>query len=264
MSGGLSYGSYIGKDKLTIEKTKINFLNLPNSLYGIRITQISDIHGGIFMDVKTLNYLVDVVNKLNSDIIVITGDIINFGTHYIDQTVEVLAKLKAPLGVYAVLGNHDFLTDVRRLCHCLKEASIQVLRNRWIKIGNFPLYLIGVDDPWAPWIWSKTLTRLDKATIGLPEEGFYVLLSHRPTIFPEAIEKKIPLTLSGHTHAGQFILPLPVKKAPSLAKLLFPWDYGLYEQEGHYLYVNRGLGVVGPPVRINCPREITQIILKKI
>ncbi len=97
----------------------------------------------------------------------------------------------------------------------------------------------------------------------VPKDSFKVLLSHRPNVFDLAAKQGVHLTLAGHTHAGQIILPSLSGHGPSLASIAYEYDYGLYQKEKSFLYVNKGLGVVGPPIRVNCPREITRIVLRK-
>ena len=142
-----------------------------------------------------------------------------------------------------------------------------MLRNRWEKIdaanGSASLYLIGVDDIWATRYFHKKKISIPEIISDIPEKNFKLLLSHNPTIFDEAAGHGIHLTLSGHTHAGQIILPFPENHGYSFARLIHKRDYGLYRDGDSMLYINRGLGVIGPPLRINCPREITRIVLKR-
>jgi hypothetical protein len=165
------------------------------------------------------------------------------------------------------MGNHDFYGDIDALCEGLEKSGITVLRNKWKKIGfsseASPLYLIGVDDVWATRYFKKRNISLRDIISGIPEGSFKLLLSHNPVLFDEAAAHGIHLTLSGHTHAGQIIFPFPQEHGYTFARLIYKRDYGLYRTGDSLLYINRGLGVIGPPLRINCPREITRIILKK-
>jgi predicted MPP superfamily phosphohydrolase len=126
-----------------------------------------------------------------------------------------------------------------------------------------PLYLIGVDDIWATMYFKKRNISVQEIISGVPERSFKLLLSHNPTLFDEAAASGIQLTLAGHTHAGQIVFPFPEEHGYSFARLIYKRDYGLYRNDDSLLYINRGLGVIGPPLRINCPREITRIILKR-
>jgi len=265
--GGLSaYGMYIGSEQLDISEQTLSFPGLPPVFDGLSIVQLSDIHAGAFMNGDRMKYFVDIVNGLAPDIVVITGDLINGGSEFIDQSAAALAGLRSRLGSFGVLGNHDFYGPEEYLCEKLDKAGVQMLRNRWHSItlptSSVPLCLAGIDDPQGSWYVNNRFDTLDAALQGIPAGGFTVLLSHRPNIFDEAARRCIPLTISGHTHGGQIIIPNPGGENLSLARMAYDHYAGLYQQDGSYLYVNRGLGVVGPPVRLNCPREITRFVLR--
>jgi predicted MPP superfamily phosphohydrolase len=266
-AGGCSlYGTYVGRTKLKIDEHSLGFSSLPEEMDAFTIVQISDIHAGVFMDGWELRPYMEIVNELQPDIIVITGDIINWGTHYIKPVVRALSTLRAKQGVFAITGNHDFYGDTNELCGNLESVKIKMLRNQWEKIdapsGSSSLYLIGVDDIWATRYFHKKNITISDIIADIPENNFKLLLSHNPIIFDEAASHGIHLTLSGHTHAGQIILPFPENHGYSFARLIYKRDYGLYRSGDSMLYINRGLGVIGPPLRINCPREITRIVLK--
>ncbi len=267
-AGGCSlYGTYIGRTKLKIDEHSLGFSSLPAEMDGFSIVQISDIHAGVFMEEWELKPYLEIVNTLQPDIIVITGDIISWGTHYTKPVVQALSMLRAKQGVFAITGNHDFYGDTEELCSNLESGNIKVLRNRWEKIdaanGSASLYLIGVDDIWATRYFHKKKISIPEIISDIPDKNFKLLLSHNPTIFDEAARHGIELTLSGHTHAGQIILPFPEHHGYSFARIIHKRDYGLYRAGDSMLYINRGLGVIGPPLRINCPREITKIVLKR-
>ena len=266
LAGCSVYGAYVGKDRLEITEKELFFKDFPKSMDGFTIMQISDIHAGPFMDGYRLSGFVEKMNQLSSDIVVITGDIINWGTTYIDEVIEVLSDIKTKKRVFAVLGNHDFYSDVDGLCKKLAKAGIEVIRNRVIKInGNSKsasIYLAGIDDPRGSWYLNEDFPFVRDTLKDVPKEGFKVLLSHRPNVFDLASKQGVHLTLAGHTHGGQIILPSVSGHGPSLASIAYEHDYGLYKKGDSHLYVNKGIGVVGPPVRVNCPREITRIVLK--
>ncbi len=267
-AGGCSlYGTYIGRTKLKIDEQILVFSSLPVEMDGFSIVQISDIHAGVFMEGWELQPYLEIVNTLQPDIIVITGDIISWGTHYTKPVVQALSMLRAKQGVFAITGNHDFYGNTEELCSNLESVNINVLRNHWKKIdaanGSASLYLIGVDDIWATRHFYKKNISIPEIISDIPEKNFKLLLCHNPTIFDEAARHDIHLTLSGHTHAGQIILPFPENHGYSLSRLIYKRDYGLYRSGDSMLYINRGLGVIGPPLRINCPREITKIVLKR-
>ncbi len=261
------YGMYVGSARLATDDVPVFFPDLPSGLEGFTIVQLSDIHVGPFMDSAMLQGIVRRINAMAPDMIAITGDIINWGSSYIDEAAEGLAGLQAEYGVYSVLGNHDFYCDTAQLCDRLEKKGLQVLRNTWRDIrleSGATLQLAGIDDPRVrrrrPGMHGPQLTT---ALQGAPEGLFRVLLSHRPDVFDAAARRSCRLILAGHTHAGQVISPFGNGRKWSLAKLFYERDYGLFELGGSRLYINRGLGVVGPPMRINCPREITRLVLHR-
>ncbi len=260
------YGLYVGSAQMKVDDVELAFPDLPAGLDSFTIIQISDLHVGPFMDSATLQSTVRRINAMAPDLVAITGDIINWGSSYIDEVIEGLADLQAEQGVYAVLGNHDFFCDTESLCSKLEKKGVQMLRNGWREIrpeGGGLLQLVGIDDPQGSLRRDMHMPNLKKALQSAPGTGFRVLLSHRPTVFDAAASMGVRLTLAGHTHGGQIILPAGNGHNWSLAKLFYERDYGLYDKDGAYLYINRGLGVVGPPLRINCPREITRIVLRR-
>jgi predicted MPP superfamily phosphohydrolase len=267
LAGCSVYGAYVGKDRVEITEEELSFKDLPEKMDGFTILQISDIHAGPFMDGYRLSCFVERMNQLSSDIVVVTGDIINGGTSYVDEVIEALSEIRSKKGVFAVLGNHDFYGDEEDLCNKLEKSGIQVLRNRYEKIYSEDkssyFYLAGIDDPRGSWYLNEEFPFVKDTLKNVPKDGFKVLLSHRPNVFNLASKQCVHLTLAGHTHGGQIILPSVSGHGPSLASIAYEHDYGLYQKENSFLYVNKGLGVVGPPVRVNCPREITRIVLRK-
>ena len=263
------YGMYVGSAQLRVDDVELAFPDLPAGLNGFTIIQISDLHVGPFMDSAALQSIVRRINAMAPDLVAVTGDIINWGSSCLDEAAEGLAGLQAEHGVYAILGNHDFFCDTKGLCGKLEKNGVQMLRNEWREIrpegGAGLLQLVGIDDPQGRWRSGMHDAFLKKALRNAPDAGFRVLLSHRPTVFDAAADLGVRLTLAGHTHAGQMILPFGIENSHnwSFARLFYERDYGLYDKNGAFLYINRGLGVVGPPMRINCPREITRITLRQ-
>ncbi|MCX5895138.1 MAG: metallophosphoesterase [Proteobacteria bacterium] len=223
--GGCSvYGTYIGRNKLRIEEKKLFFPDFPEEMDGLSLVQISDIHAGVFMEAWELQPFIESINTMKPDLVVITGDIISWGSYYIEPVVEVLGKIEAKLGIFAVMGNHDFYGNIDGLCAHLEKKYITVLRNRWQKIaadsGSSSIYLIGIDDLWATRYFKKKNISLEDILSGIPPGAFKILLSHNPTVFDAAAARGIPLTLSGHTHAGQAIMPFPYHHGYSFARLI--------------------------------------------
>jgi predicted MPP superfamily phosphohydrolase len=176
-AGGCSlYGTYIGRTKLKIDEHSLGFSSLPAEMDGFSIVQISDIHAGVFMEEWELKPYLEIVNTLQPDIIVITGDIISWGTHYTKPVVQALSMLRAKQGVFAITGNHDFYGNTEELCSNLESVNIKVLRNRWEKIdaanGSASLYLIGVDDIWATRYFHKKKISIPEIISDIPDKNF--------------------------------------------------------------------------------------------
>jgi uncharacterized protein len=224
-------------------------------MLGLRIAQISDIHMGGWMTPAHLGHVVDLLLARQPDLVVITGD---FVTRHTDQDKDVadlaasLARLGREVPTYAVLGNHDYWRGADLLRNMLAEIHIHELRNSLVSLkrGDGVLHLAGVDD-----IWERH-DRLERVLADLPAEGPAILLAHEPDFADTAAESgRFDLQLSGHSHGGQVVIPLlgpPV--LPTLAK---KYPSGLYQVGSMWQYTNRGVGMVSPSLRFNCPPEIT-------
>lgn len=270
-----AYGTVMGTRRYDIHHQDIPFSDLPEPLNGLRILQISDVHSNMYMTLDDMQDIVTLVNSLSSDLIVLTGDYVSGTAAFIDPFCEAFQKMHRPaLGVYAVLGNHDHWTNEDEITGALTDIRFRVLRNRTavLPIENTHLNLIGIDygglkkgtrvRRGRTVSWPAIGGLLDKAIETTRPGGFNILLSHSPWGYHQAIARSIPLTLSGHTHGGQVVLRLPGFSL-SPAMFLYPYIEGLYWNEGVALYVNRGCGTTGPPVRINCKPEITVITLTR-
>ena len=274
---GILHGVLIGKYRYRVMKHTLEFEDLPMEFDGFTITQISDIHSGSFDDKKKLEYGVDLINQQNSDVILFTGDLVNNQAKEMEPWMETFQRLKAPLGKYSILGNHDYgdymswpskeakAANMQRLYDIQEELGFRLLRNEHVKItkGGASLDLIGVEN------WGKGFAQhgdLPKATANLSEKSFKILMSHDPSHFDEEVKnfsKLIHLTLSGHTHGMQFGIEIPgwVKWSP--ASLRYPKWAGLYEEMGRYLHVNRGFGFLAFPGRVGIWPEITVLELRR-
>ncbi|WP_245578732.1 metallophosphoesterase [Algoriphagus vanfongensis] len=274
---GILHGVLIGKYRYRVVKHTLEFDDLPEEFDGFRITQISDIHSGSFDDKKKLEYGVDLINQQESDVILFTGDLVNNHAGEMEPWVDTFKKLKAPMGKYSILGNHDYgdymdwpsreakAANMTRLFEIQEELGFQLLRNESTPLtkGNASIDLIGVEN------WGKGFAQhgdLRKATEKLGNNGFKILMSHDPSHFDEEVKKFsqfIHLTLSGHTHGMQFGIEIPgfIKWSP--ASLRYPKWAGLYEELGRYLHVNRGFGFLAFPGRVGIWPEITVLELKR-
>jgi hypothetical protein len=256
--GSILWGFAVGQRRVTVERIDVPMRDLPPEHTGVRIVQITDLHFGPQLRAAKLARFVQRVNELDGDLIVITGDIFDFDPIYIDEGCKALADLRARHGVYAVLGNHDVWTGADAVAEGIaRHTKIQLLRDAWerIDVRGRPLYVVGIDDPGRGWNERRMESpALERLAAEVPTDGPRILLMHRPSFFPQVARLGMPLALAGHTHGGQIALPLAHHY--NISRLLTDWSRGYFEDGESVMYVNRGLGVAGPPVRLNCSREI--------
>ncbi|MFQ5699955.1 MAG: metallophosphoesterase [Myxococcota bacterium] len=262
--GSIAWGALVGRHRVTVDQVAIPMRPLPQALEALRCIQISDLHIGPQLRAPRLRVLVEQVNEVEGDLIVVTGDLFDFDPAFIEEGCRELAELSAPLGVYAILGNHDAYTGREAVAAGLRRwTSIRLLRDEWIPIEAYGerLILLGHEDPGEGWSDRDCESpALEKLCRDAPAAWPRILLSHRPAFFGQAARLGIPLMLSGHTHGGQISLPGRLRHH-NVARLISHWTRGRFERGPSTLYVNRGLGVGGPPVRVNCPPEISRIRL---
>ena len=242
-------------ERFFVNEERIWLDTLPSSCHGLRIVQISDIHHGLFLPKEWLSDAVKKANRLKPDIIALTGDYVTYSRRNIEPAAEILGRLRARLGVYAVLGNHDFRVDADAVTSALRRQHIDVLRNRHIdlRMGGEALYLAGVDD----YGYGADLRRAVK---GIPHEAARILLAHNPRIIHLASRHGVNLVLSGHTHGGQVNLPIlgsVYGRSPERLRYKIGWD----RMGATQIYVSRGIGTIVLPCRLRCPAEITHLEL---
>ncbi|WP_438016570.1 metallophosphoesterase [Sorangium sp. So ce315] len=258
--GSAVYGALLGRHDYVIEEIAIPIPGLPRSLDGFSIVQLSDIHLGLFVGEPEMRAAEDLVRKARGDLVVMTGDLIDFDPRYAEHLGR-LARRLGPLareGVAAIPGNHDHFAGIDETIDALERGGAHVLRNRGRVIGGAGggFALLGVDDVWARRRVPGGGPDLGRALADVPRDLPRVLLCHNPVFFPEA-SGEVALQLSGHTHGGQVnLLVRP-------ADVVLPHGYvaGLYERGGAHLYINRGFGTAGPPARIGAPPEVSRIVL---
>jgi len=265
---GLSAYSFIGstagvvrKEEYDIIHQTITIPNLPEEFKGFRIGMLSDVHSSVFMNKDDMAMYVKAMNDLKTDLVVVTGDMVNSQTEEVYPFAETFSELRAPYGVYGCLGNHDFFTkNVELVSREIDNCGVKLLRNDAVKIqkGNSFLNLIGVDDIGRN---TKPEEYISRAMSTVRNEMPKILLCHKPYYIGTAHQFHIDLTLSGHTHGGQIVFATIDRVPISLAALASKYIAGLYSYNSSQLYVNRGLGSVGVPFRINCPPEVTVITL---
>jgi uncharacterized protein len=254
--GVFTYGAAIGKERYEIVERTIRLPRLSPRLAGLRIVQLTDIHVGNFMKQAKLEWYVQVVNDLNPHLIALTGDFIGSSAHFIPACAAALEKLEARDGVFACLGNHDHWVGAQRVTEALQAAGVEVLRNeaRRLSLHGATLNVAGVDDPW------RGHTDFNRALSMSDPNAPTIMLCHQPDLFPAVVQRDIDLTLAGHYHGGQVKLRfLGFEISP--AHLVSEFVEGLYAQGRSQLYVSRGVGITGPPVRLNASPEITLLHL---
>jgi predicted MPP superfamily phosphohydrolase len=264
--GSMFWGWLVGQRHVRVEHVDLWLHDLAPEHDGLTLAHITDLHIGRQLRAPLLRRLLRRVNAIEADLIVITGDIFDFDPAYIEEGCRELAALRAPHGVFAILGNHDVYTGREAVAEGLgRFTSIRLLRDEWatLRIDGRPLYLLGLEDPGEGWSDRDCESpELEKLCKDAPDDAPNLLLAHRPGWFGQARRLGVSLTLAGHTHGGQ-IAPPPPFQHHNVARLIAHWTRGLFELDGSLLYVNRGLGVSGPPVRLNCPREISRLRLRR-
>jgi uncharacterized protein len=239
-----------------VRRRTVRIASLPAALEGYRIGQISDVHCGPHTPAERVAEWVAQLNALDLDLIAVTGDLITTGSTHVAAVARALGELRARDGVFACMGNHDYFTDGEHFVRELSGAGLEVLRNRGVTIerDGARLYVAGVDDTWT------SRHDVDRALADRPANVPSVLLAHDPNLFAEASAHDVDLTLSGHTHGGQ--LAIPGFRGLSLARFITQFPAGLYRRGRSWLYVNRGAGTTGPPVRIGAPAELAVLTLR--
>lgn len=256
-----AYGAVAARTGKVVERVIVPIPNLPPQLDGLTIVQLSDIHAGMFMRESQMAEYARIAGDLKPDIIALTGDFVATASDQVEPLMRAMSVLKARYGVFGCLGNHDqFTRSEEVISRRFAAAGFKLLRNKneLIDIDGAKLNVIGVDYFFGT---RSTSSSLDQVLREVSLEGTTILLQHAPQLFPQAAKFGIDLTLSGHTHGGQIALTLgDVIIAPARLSTMFL--AGLFKIGDSHLYVNRGLGTTGPPIRINAPPEITHITLK--
>lgn len=230
---------------------------LPEAFDGLTVAQVSDVHAGQFMTPDRLEKVRALVCRLNPDMIVFTGDQLDRRDVDADLFVQAFAGLAAPLGVYGILGNHDYLAGRALALAALEAAGITPLVNQVVLVQRYGQWLLlaGVDDADAPRPFGPDFSVLQSGN-GL----FKLLLCHQPRLWPEAIRHGADLTLSGHTHGGQIS---PIGERFSVARLATRFVVGSFFSGTHVLYVSRGVGVGAVPLRVGALPEVDLITVHR-
>ncbi len=242
---------------LTVERRAIGLSRLPQALDGLRIVQLSDIHHSPFTGSEQIKRAVETANSLDPDIIALTGDYISHERAYAAPCAELLGRLRARCGVYAVLGNHDHWTDAPLITDLFRAEGIRMLVNEGMRFEDrgASFWLAGVDDTMVG------LEDLPLALAGSRDDEMKLLLAHNPIILRRAARAGVDLVLSGHTHGGQVTLRSERSASGKVRRRLLR---GLGHQGETQIYVTRGIGTVVLPVRYGSPPEVSLLELRRV
>ncbi len=243
---------------LALERHEILLRRLPRELDGLRVVQLSDIHNGPFTPPGQIERAVEVANSLRPDIVALTGDYVSHEREYAAPCAELMGRLRARCGVFAILGNHDHWTDAALITDLFRAEGIRVLVNEGIRFEHpdrpgAALWLAGVDDTMVG------LEDLPLALAGSREDELKLLLAHNPMILRRAARAGVDLVLSGHTHGGQVTWRSESSPSGRPRRRLLR---GLGRQGATQIYVSRGLGTVVLPVRYGCLPEVSLLELR--
>ena len=263
------YGTLLERRRFEVDHLDIRLGDLSSDISHLTLVQLTDIHVGPFMSAEELAEYVEAANRLKPDLIALTGDFVTGSESEVDPCVTTLAGLKARYGVFACIGNHDiYARAADKLASLFAEKGIQTLRNDAVtlQVGGSKVSMLGIDDLRTG---RPDLSRALKTADRNPGE-VKIMLSHRPEIFPKAAKGGVDLVLSGHYHGGQVKLSQSAEGL-SIARLLTPYAEGLFQLprqqswagKSSHLFVSRGVGITGLPIRINCPPQIAHLTLRK-
>ena len=253
-----AYGHLVGAWDYEVTETVVSVKDLPGRFEGFRIALVSDVHHGRLVSIEEVRRVVALANGARADMVALTGDYTTVGRKYVEPCAEALGGLSAPEGVWAVLGNHDHKTDGALTRRALGGRGINVLTNQNTELrrGADVLQLAGVDD----WGWGQA--DFPRTMRGVDTTRPSVLLSHEPMALDVPETRGVSLILSGHTHGGQIVLPFVGAPAAYVWKHL-KYLRGVYESGGTQLYVSRGTGVIGLPLRIGARPEVAVLRLER-
>jgi predicted MPP superfamily phosphohydrolase len=257
--GGLLYAREVETRRVEVRPVELTLPRLAPEFDGYRLVQFGDLHLDDWSKPERLHRLVEQVNEQRPDLVAITGDFASYSARELDarRLIEALRGLRACDGSVAILGNHDYLTDVKLVRCCIREGGVTELINgvHTLRRGEAALHVAGIDDV------MEGRSRLDLVLRELSEEGAAILLAHEPDFADvSAATGRFDLQLSGHSHGGQVAVPF-------LRRMVLPpfsqrYTGGLYDVRGMIQYTNRGIGFVHARLRFLCRPEITVFTLR--
>ena len=253
------YGAFVGRKQFRLVEVDLAIQDLAPDFEGLRLVQLTDIHLSPFLSRAELRWCVDMANETRADLGLVTGDLVTGATDAIEPCLDELRRLKASMGIYGCLGNHEryleaesytAIQGLRRGIHFLRDTSLE------LKKGDARLNLVGVDFKFT----AETHFR-EFAPLRRPGQT-NVLLCHNPALFPKMKGQGWDLVVAGHTHGGQLEFEIGDKRFAPL-RLATPYVYGVYREGGSLMYVSRGIGTVGVPARIGAPPEVALLRLRR-
>ena len=249
---GVGVRAVLEPQQLGITELRIGLPGLPLKSDGLRVAFLTDLHFGPDTPTSTLVKAISLVQSANPDLILLGGDYIQWSPEHLNGVLPILAKLNAPLGVFGVLGNHDYYLPDQLSERLESQAGVHVLRNRGVDLQN-GLFLCGIEDTW------RGRFDAEAAVDNRPNGTGMIALSHNP-VGINLFRNASALVLSGHTHGGQILLPgIAPHRAPGLGD--FPILQGWYNIQGTAGFVSRGIGQTMLPIRLNCPPELVMATL---
>jgi uncharacterized protein len=272
------YGMLRGPNRYDLRKVKISAGGLPGNFHGLKVVQISDLHVGSYLSPEPLEHAVEMILAQKPDLIFFTGDLVNDRHSEAVEFFDTLKKLQAPMGVFSILGNHDYgdyyawktreekvsnLDNLKEL-HGKLGWNLMLNEHAYLERGGEKIGLIGIEN-WSARANFSRYGDMKKATEGFEPKPYNILLSHDPSHWTAEVTEEYPyvdLTLSGHTHGFQFGVEIPGFKWSPVQYVYKEWA-DLYSKGKQNLYVNRGLGWIGYPGRVGILPEITVFELSK-
>jgi predicted MPP superfamily phosphohydrolase len=271
------YGVLVGAHDYRVRKIKIALKNLPSSFEGFKILQLSDIHSGSFTNQELVQKGIDMVKAQKADVVFFTGDLVNNVATEVGEYQNMFAQIKAPMGVYSVLGNHDYgdyvdwptaiakrdNLDHLKTIHKAMGWDLLMNEHRILRKGDDKIAVVGIENWGAKGRFPK-YGKMKDAVKGMEAVPVKLLLSHDPSHWDAQVIPEYPdidIMFAGHTHGMQFGVEIPGLIKWSPVKYMYEQWGGLYQKGKQYLYVNRGFGYIGFPGRIGMPPEITLVEL---
>lgn len=243
------------QSEIALRKVEVRIGNWPAKFDGVRLGHISDLHVGDLMPIPRALDAVHLLRREAPDLIACTGDVVDLDVAGCEPIFAALGALRAPLGRYFVLGNHDLLDNARRVLRLAQSSGLKTLRGEMLTARG-GLRIAGID-------WSRTLEGNAQGLRAIVEDGSipHLLLAHNPKAFREAAKYNVPLTLAGHTHGGQFALNRKGREQPRAATSR-ALRAGHYHDGASHLFVTTGAGGWFP-LRVNCPAEVVVITVRR-